>query len=100
MLIVAGSFITEPGGREPFLTAVQSMVAATLEESGCREYAFTPDPNDDNRIMLYELWDDQEALDAHFASDHMAAWQASKNGLAITSAEVKRYIISSVESLR
>ena len=63
MLIVAGSIVTEPGGREPFLNAVQPMVAATLEESGCHEYAFTPDPNDDNRVLLYELWDDQTALD-------------------------------------
>ena len=100
MLIVAGSFIAEPGGREPFLTAVQPMVSATLDEAGCHEYAFTPDPNDDNRILLYELWEDQAALDAHFESAHMATWQDSPARRGIASASVKRYIISSVESLR
>lgn len=99
MLIVAGTFTTEPGGRDPFLTAVQPMVAATLEEPGCHEYAFSPDPNDDQRILLYELWDDQAALDAHFASDHMAAWQARAKGLAVTSRSVHKYVIDSIEAL-
>jgi len=99
MLIVAGSIIAEPGGRAPFLTAVQPMVSATLNEAGCREYAFTPDPNDDNRIMLYELWDNQESLDAHFASAHMAAWQEVRKDLALQSASIKKYNISTVEEL-
>ena len=99
MLIVAGTITTESGGREPFLTAVQPMVSATLHEAGCNEYAFTPDPNDDNRVMLYELWDDQASLDAHFASAHMAAWQEARKGLAVTGASIKKYVISAVEDL-
>lgn len=99
MLIVAGTIATESGGREPFLSAVQPMVSATLLEAGCNEYAFTPDPNDDNRVLLYELWDDQGALDAHFASDHMAAWQETRKGLAVAGASIKKYLISSVEDL-
>jgi quinol monooxygenase YgiN len=99
MLIVAGSIIAEPGGREPFLIAVQPMVSATLEEVGCQEYAFTPDPSDGNRVLLYELWDDQAALDAHFSSAHMAAWQETRKGLAVASASIKKYLISSVADL-
>lgn len=99
MLIVAGSITAEPGERATFLAAVQTMVAATLEEPGCREYTFSPDPNDDNRIMLYELWDDQEALNGHFASAHMAAWQQISSTLKVASADIKKYIISEVGTL-
>ncbi len=99
MLIVAGSIVAEPGGREQFLTAVQPMVSATLDEPGCHEYAFTPDPNDANRLLLYELWHDQASLDAHFASAHMAAWQETRKGLALAGASIKKYNISSVEDL-
>lgn len=99
MLIVAGSITAEPGGRDAFLTAVQPMVSATLEESGCHEYAFTPDPNDDSRVLLYELWDNQASLDSHFASAHMAAWQVTRKGLALTGSSIKKYNISSVEEL-
>jgi len=99
MLIIAGTLVTQPGGRAAFLDAVQPMVAATLNEAGCREYAFSPDPNDNTRIMLYELWDDQASLDAHFASDHMAAWQETRKGLALASRYINKYMIDSVESL-
>ncbi len=75
------------------------MVAATLNEAGCSEYIFSPDPNDDNRIMLYELWDGQASLDAHFASDHMAAWQETRKGLAPSGSNINKYLIDSVESL-
>lgn len=100
MLIVAGTIITKDEGRDTFLTAVAAMVAATLTEPGCREYAFTPDPNDPNRILLYELWDDQEALDGHFASDHMAAWQEVSAGLPVAGADIKKYTISEVGPVR
>lgn len=100
MLIVAGSITTEPGGREIFLDAVRPMVAATLTEPGCREYAFTPDPDDPDRILLYELWDDQDALEGHFASDHMAAWQAASADLPVSGADIKKYTISDVGPVR
>ena len=62
MLIIAGSITTEDGHRDAFLTAVKPMVAATHTEPGCREYVFSPDPDDDNRLLVFEMWDDQDAL--------------------------------------
>lgn len=100
MLIVAGSITTGTGGREEFLAAVRPMVTATLAEPGCHEYAFTPDPNDAERILLYELWEDQEALDHHFASEHMARWQEDSKGLPVVSADIKKYTISDVGPVR
>lgn len=100
MLIVAGSITTDDDGREAFLTAVAPMVAATHTEPGCREYAFTPDPNDANRILLFELWEDQAALDGHFASTHMAQWKADSTGLPVTGSDIKKYTISDVGPVR
>lgn len=99
MLIIAGTITTEGDGRQQFLTAVQPMVAATLVEAGCHEYAFTPDPNDAHRILLYELWEDEAALASHFASAHMAAWQQTRTTLPITGADLKKYTISKAEAL-
>lgn len=100
MLIVAGSITTEDGGRAAFLDAVAPMVAATHTEPGCREYVFSPDPDDANRVMLFELWDDQDALDAHFASDHMAEFQRASAGLPVTGRDIKKYTISDVGPVR
>jgi quinol monooxygenase YgiN len=100
MLIIAGSITTADDGRDAFLAAVKPMVAATHTEPGCREYAFSPDPDNANRIMLFELWDDQDALDLHFASAHMAEFQAASAGLSITGMEIQKYTISDVGPVR
>ena len=45
-------------------TAVQ--LATRVEEPGCRDYCFAPDPSVSTRIQVYELWDDSDSLAAHF----------------------------------
>jgi quinol monooxygenase YgiN len=49
---------------------------------------------------LYELWDDEDALNGHFASDHMAQWQQDSKGLPVVGADIKKYTISSVGPVR
>jgi quinol monooxygenase YgiN len=100
MLIVAGSITAEVGGRDAFLAAVRPMVAATHTEPGCREYVFSPDPDHPNRLLLFELWDDQAALDAHFATEHMAEFQRKVADIAIVGREIKKYTISDVGPVR
>lgn len=99
MLIIAGHILAGPGARESFLEAVQPMVSATLNEPGCQEYCFTADPNNDDRIMLYELWDDETSLGGHFASEHMAAWRKVSQSLDVISNDIKKYTISAVGSV-
>jgi quinol monooxygenase YgiN len=89
MLIVAGEFVMEPGTRAQFFLAVAPMVAATLDEPGCSVYAFTADPDDDDLIRLYEEWDSQQSLDAHFGSAHMAAWRERSASLPVVSRNVR-----------
>ena len=101
MLIVAGFVTTEDeSARDAFLAAAKPMVAATRAEPGCQEYAFSPDPDDPTRIMLFELWDDQAALDAHFATTHMAEFQGRMAGIAVAGREIKKYTISGVGPVR
>ena len=100
MLIIAGSITMEDGDRDAFFSAIAPMVSATHAEPGCREYVFSADRDDPNRILVFELWDGQDALDAHFASDHMAAFQRVRADLAIASTSVKKYTISDVGPVR
>ena len=99
MVIVAGTFRVEPGSRSRFFEEVAPVVAATLEEPGCRVYAFTPDPDDADLIRLYELWDHQEALNQHFASEHMAAWKERAASLPIMSRDIMSYTVADARPL-
>ena len=47
------------------LTAEVQM-ATRVEEAGCRDYCFAPDPSVPTRIQVYEMWEDSDSLIAHF----------------------------------
>jgi quinol monooxygenase YgiN len=99
MIIVAGEIRMHPGARASFFELVAPMVAATLREPGCSTYAFTPDPDDDDLIRLFEVWDSAESLASHFASEHMATWQLCRATLAMASSSLTKYHVSSTEPL-
>lgn len=99
MLIIAGEIRMQPGTRDQFFESVAPMVAATLREPGCRTYAFTPDPDDADLIRLYELWDDDESLAGHFASQHMAEWRERGATLPVIERNLHKYTISEASPL-
>jgi quinol monooxygenase YgiN len=53
------------------LTADVQM-ATRVEEAGCRDYCFAPDPAVPTRIQVYELWEDGDRLAAHFTHPNYA----------------------------
>jgi quinol monooxygenase YgiN len=68
MVIVGGTFEVEPSDREQFLASRLDLMAASRAEAGCLEYTFGADPIDPARVVLFERWESQAALDAHIAA--------------------------------
>jgi quinol monooxygenase YgiN len=95
MLIVAGVIQIDPSHRQAAEEAFQKMRAATLSEAGCIEYQAYAGRADAGTLFMFEKWTDQAALDAHFASPHMAAFGAALGGLGIRAMDVKKYVVSS-----
>jgi len=50
--------------------------------------------------VLFERWDDQAALDAHFVSEHMAEFQRAMAGITVTGTDIQKYTISEVGPVR
>ncbi|HEY0521177.1 MAG TPA: putative quinol monooxygenase [Ilumatobacteraceae bacterium] len=65
MVIVGGTFEFDRAQRDQFLASRVEMMKASRAEAGCLEYTFCADPLDSGRVVLYERWADQAALDAH-----------------------------------
>lgn len=74
MLIAEGTVQVREDGREAALTALHDMIPPTLAEEGCHAYRFAWDIDDDTVIHIHEEWEDEDALSAHLASDHMVAF--------------------------
>lgn len=73
MIVVAGYFEVAEGDRRAFLDSKAGQAARTLEESGCREYAFSADHAHPGRVRLIELWDSMDDLAAHLAAHRASA---------------------------
>jgi quinol monooxygenase YgiN len=99
LLVIAGQIEIDPAHREAAVAAAVEMMDETLRESGCISYVFSGDLTDPSRFRIFEEWESQEALDAHFASPHMARFQKAMGGFGIVDMQVKRYEISKVGSL-
>jgi quinol monooxygenase YgiN len=75
MIVVNGIVKASPEDIEHLTTAIAAMETASRAEPGCRDYTFSVELNDGATLRVTELWDSLEALQAHFQTPHMAAFQ-------------------------
>ncbi len=62
--------------REEFLAAITENAAASVrDEPGCHRFDVSAVEGDDTRFVLYELYADAEAFEAHKRAPHFAAWR-------------------------
>ena len=94
LLIVAGDIEIDPAHRDRATEAATRMMAATRQEEGCLEYTIAADIDDAGRFVILEKWASPAALEAHFATPHMAEFQGAMAGLGIRRLDVKRYEIA------
>jgi len=64
---------------------IENADASLAREPACRQFDVCLDPEADNKVFLYELYDNKAAFDAHLASEHFqtfnaktASWVADK----------------------
>jgi len=100
MLVVAGHVTLDPAKREEAIDAARAMMEETRKEPGCRSYTFAADLQEPDRFLIFEEWESAEALESHFATPHMAAFQKALGGLGVREMHVQRYEIASVGPLR
>jgi (4S)-4-hydroxy-5-phosphonooxypentane-2,3-dione isomerase len=77
------SFRVLDGDRAKFLKLVRANAAASVElEPGCRRFdVLVPLSEASGDILLYEIYDDREAFEAHLTSDHFAAFDSETRAM-------------------
>jgi len=71
--------------------------ATRQDEPGCHAYCFAADPAIDTRIQVYELWEDEAALVAHFAHPNYFAMRGILGAHGITAAWNRMYLVERSE---
>ena len=84
MIHVIATIELKPGVRERFLEIFKANVPNVLAEDGCLGYAPTVDADSgleaqrrvgEDAVVIVEAWRDLDALKAHLAAPHMAAYR-------------------------
>ena len=95
MIHVIAIITVKPGQRETVLTAIRGNLAAVRAEQGCIEYGPAIDADGigsfqtkagPDTIFVIEKWQDADALKAHAAAPHMAAYSAKVKDLVASRA--------------
>ena len=94
MIVISAVFKVQEGKRDRAIDVMQEMANATLKEQGCNDYTFYADLKDPLRFFLFEEWDDQASLDAHFKTEHMAIFRKHLPDLTAHQTQVTRYVVS------
>ncbi len=85
MVHVIAIITAKPGRRDDILTAFRANIPAVQAEDGCIEYGATIDTEGvgglqtrfgDDTFVVVEKWASLDALKAHAAAPHMAAYGA------------------------
>ena len=78
MLALVVTFDVKREHAADFLKAILAQAANSLaKEPGCRQFNVCVDPEDACRILLYEVSDDQAAIERHRTTPHFAAYNAT-----------------------
>jgi quinol monooxygenase YgiN len=99
LIAILGQFDIHPDDVSAAADLMLAMMNETNKEQGCRQYAYSRDLSNPHRFQLSELWEDGDALAAHFRAGHMATYRAGMGKLRVQSRTVKRYEVTSAEDL-
>jgi quinol monooxygenase YgiN len=91
MIVIEGTIRLPADGIEAARPAMEAMVRASRAETGCLDYAYSLDLIDPGLVRVTERWESREALKAHFATSHLAAWRAQFADLCISDRSLRLY---------
>jgi quinol monooxygenase YgiN len=80
--VIFVDFLLKPGTRPEFRRAIDANARASCKtEPGCSRFDVVEPQDDQNRILLYEIYDDRAAFEEHLKTAHLAAFEAASNHL-------------------
>jgi quinol monooxygenase YgiN len=94
-IIIAGTIdLADPSKREEAMAIAAPLQQKTrTEEPGCLAYVFAPDPCVAGRLCVYELWENEASLAAHFQHANYLNMRTALGQIGLKGADNKKYRI-------
>ena len=77
LLVIVVEYDIVPGQIDAYLAALKENAAASVQEPGCRELNVLVSQKDPNHVLIFEVYDDAAALQAHRETDHFKKYAAA-----------------------
>ena len=99
MIAVLGSFRFPVEALDNARPLMRAVIEATLAEPGCRSYSYAEDVAEPGLFRVTELWDNRDALAAHFETPHMKAWVEERAALGFFDRDISVYEVGAAEKV-
>lgn len=76
-LVLQVNIRIKPENVDAFMKQVIENGKAARSEPGCRQFEVLVDPDDKTAVMLFEVYEDQKAFEAHQAGDAFKTYLAN-----------------------
>jgi quinol monooxygenase YgiN len=84
-LVIIAEFEVKPGKLAAFLEhAAVDARHSVADEPGCRQFTVTVDREAPDRVVLFEVYDDDAAFDAHLETPHLKAFREDIEPLTVS----------------
>ena len=99
MVVIAGTVRIRSEHRPEAIERAQSVSIASEREPGCRTYRISADLRDPDLFHVFEVWDDEAALAAHFQTQHLREFQNHLPRLMAGEMKIIQYEVSNAHQL-
>src|SRR4051794_21658631 len=99
MIVVVARVKTDAAKRDELMRVALTNVAASRGDAGCISYTFYEDTQVPNHFVFVEEWESQEALQAHFATPHIAEFMGAIPATLVAPPDIQFHTIASTQNL-
>jgi autoinducer 2-degrading protein len=76
MLVLVVNLKIKPENVDKFMQGLQANAREARKEPGCKQFDVLVHPNDKTKVMLYEVYADEKAFEAHQQTAHFKKYLA------------------------
>lgn len=88
--VVIAEFAVGPEQKQEFLdVCVYDHERSTADEPGCRQFDVIVSDEAADAVILYEVYDDRAAFDAHMKTPHFEVFMEAVKRLGVTTTQVR-----------
>lgn len=88
-LAITASVEIKPEKVDAFLKSVTTLLEKSRAEEGCISYTLYRDPFTPTKFFFFEEWQDQDAIDFHFETEHFKSFGKLVEEYAVAPADIQ-----------